>query len=483
MPKTETHEQREKRLEYLREWRRNNKVNRSEASKEKSKKRMRDQYANDHEYRECLKRKSKEYRKANPKKVKASNDKWKAKNKKKSQTYHRIYNANRYKTDPEFRLRSLEAQSVWRLKNWRKENEGDAWIHDIPNKDIDKQLIRRLRAWQNGYCYFCNCKSDILTIEHILPRSRGGPTIPQNLVLTCPRCNFSRQSKIFNIEWLPEGIAPYIGNLTLVKAAIEKLLTANNLLSNINDTYFELTGPLSTRNLYIISTFVGSSRNPGSNRGREIKRILSKDENAIVIMDREWFHQNSAVLNLLRAKVGIAPRLKSARQLKLMELDAAATKTFLNEHHLMGNRTAAIRVGLVADNVIYGVGVFTDVGEYFECDRLAFRGHVAGGMSRIIEYLWRNYERKPILSFVDQRYASGDGHETIGFTQLEKAPETYLWVIPDRIQHQRYFSNDNKMARNLLYFNPEHSNEDNIKANGIYKLWIPSKRRLLLKPE
>jgi len=48
-------------------------------------------------------------------------------------------------------------------------------------------------------CIYCGSK-DNLTVEHILPRSRGGPDIPDNAVMVCQKCNSSKGDKRL-YEW------------------------------------------------------------------------------------------------------------------------------------------------------------------------------------------------------------------------------------------------------------------------------------------
>jgi len=48
-------------------------------------------------------------------------------------------------------------------------------------------------------CIYCGSKTD-LTIEHILPRSRGGPDTPDNAVWVCRKCNSSKGGKRL-YEW------------------------------------------------------------------------------------------------------------------------------------------------------------------------------------------------------------------------------------------------------------------------------------------
>jgi len=43
-------------------------------------------------------------------------------------------------------------------------------------------------------CIYCGKKKD-LTLEHILPRSRGGPDTTDNAVFVCKACNSSKGDK------------------------------------------------------------------------------------------------------------------------------------------------------------------------------------------------------------------------------------------------------------------------------------------------
>lgn len=50
-----------------------------------------------------------------------------------------------------------------------------------------------------GVCTYCGSREK-LTLEHILPRSRGGPDIPDNAVMICSSCNSSKGAKRL-YEW------------------------------------------------------------------------------------------------------------------------------------------------------------------------------------------------------------------------------------------------------------------------------------------
>ena len=45
-------------------------------------------------------------------------------------------------------------------------------------------------------CAYCGLEKVPLEIDHIIPKSRGGPNRLQNLVLSCKECNSARANKL-----------------------------------------------------------------------------------------------------------------------------------------------------------------------------------------------------------------------------------------------------------------------------------------------
>ena len=73
----------------------------------------------------------------------------------------------------------------------------------------EKEKARRLRqsGWwmrkiQNGICYYChkNVGKANLTMDHVLPLSRGGKSRKGNLVAACKACN-NKKKYLLPIEW------------------------------------------------------------------------------------------------------------------------------------------------------------------------------------------------------------------------------------------------------------------------------------------
>jgi 5-methylcytosine-specific restriction endonuclease McrA len=46
-----------------------------------------------------------------------------------------------------------------------------------------------------GACAYCGCVPKVLTLDHIMARSKGGYDVRSNLVAVCRRCNKSKGSR------------------------------------------------------------------------------------------------------------------------------------------------------------------------------------------------------------------------------------------------------------------------------------------------
>jgi hypothetical protein len=126
----------------------------------------------------------------------------------------------RYATDPDFReSESIRAAQIYIKDRDRLLNRSKKWSKDNPEKkigqrhrrvarlhgqiifDVPINFIEILRERQNNMCAYCSIESEKLTVEHMLPISRGGKHRMDNIVLACTTCNFSKHNKTLE-EWL-----------------------------------------------------------------------------------------------------------------------------------------------------------------------------------------------------------------------------------------------------------------------------------------
>lgn len=87
----------------------------------------------------------------------------------------------------------------------------DHFIIEVSEAEIRKERdksreLRRSRWWQNrlalGRCHYCAAifAPEELTMDHLVPLSRGGKASRNNVVPACKDCN-SRKKYLLPIEW------------------------------------------------------------------------------------------------------------------------------------------------------------------------------------------------------------------------------------------------------------------------------------------
>ncbi|WP_013320423.1 HNH endonuclease [Gloeothece verrucosa] len=81
----------------------------------------------------------------------------------------------------------------------------------VPYKEIP--LTRRNILERDRHtCQYCSYKGEQLTLDHVIPRSRGGGETWENLVTACVRCNVkkgNRTPKEANMTLLSQPRKPY----------------------------------------------------------------------------------------------------------------------------------------------------------------------------------------------------------------------------------------------------------------------------------
>ena len=68
----------------------------------------------------------------------------------------------------------------------------------------DTEFRKALYIEQNGKCCHCGTNLDRKHhLDHLFPISRGGGHSKNNLALSCPTCNISKNNKLLWLEWTP----------------------------------------------------------------------------------------------------------------------------------------------------------------------------------------------------------------------------------------------------------------------------------------
>jgi hypothetical protein len=80
-------------------------------------------------------------------------------------------------------------------------------MSNVGYEDIDPKILKKKFKRLGNSCVYCNAKEKI-TVDHVVPVSRGGVHALRNLVPACAKCNSSKRNKILFLEWQPKILHP-----------------------------------------------------------------------------------------------------------------------------------------------------------------------------------------------------------------------------------------------------------------------------------
>jgi CRISPR/Cas system Type II protein with McrA/HNH and RuvC-like nuclease domain len=93
--------------------------------------------------------------------------------------------------------------------------------------------VNRHRVFRrdNNECVYCGSKKE-LTIDHVIPRSKGGKNTWDNLVTCCQNCNLKKGNKTPDEARMPLRRKPYQPNF------VDEETTLNDVWDSFKETFF-----------------------------------------------------------------------------------------------------------------------------------------------------------------------------------------------------------------------------------------------------
>ncbi len=314
-----------------------------------------------------------------------------------------------------------------------------------------------LKEWQENTCFHCNKAFGVSPhIDHVVPIAKGGPHTRLNLCMSCASCNQSKNDKILHKEWKPKCVP--------------------------SDNYIKATDYDSK--VITLSTFFISERNT-PNASNIIKQLKIEHPGYAFIFDIEARDRPEAIENYKTARAGAA-RSIGARKTNIVEVGTEDALPFFDRTHIQGAAAGAIYLGLEYGGHLVACSAWAIGDKTVELARLSFAGRVVGGFSKLLKAFINHpiYDNvKPIISFADQRYATGDSYEKVGFKYVgDSAGPLYYYVNGAGMFHRRSLAK-NRMAALLPYFDPAFSERDNAKMNGLHKVYSMNTRKYIFYPQ
>lgn len=90
--------------------------------------------------------------------------------------------------------------------NWENSFFSGVDEEEIRREKAKARELRQSRWWQNklaeGRCHYCRriVPKNELTMDHVVPLTRGGKSVKGNLAVCCKECN-SQKKNLLPLEW------------------------------------------------------------------------------------------------------------------------------------------------------------------------------------------------------------------------------------------------------------------------------------------
>jgi hypothetical protein len=297
------------------------------------------------------------------------------------------------------------------------------------------------------------------------------------VLLACSNCNSSKNQRLFDeSEWLPSRVQTptRTHSVFVTGGALDACLNAGLPAVRDGDTIMLRPG----RRLRVLSSFWMSDRSEHGSSAVSLHALYPGD---LLTFDYEWQARPSAMLNIALAKAGLAESV-GARELDVDAPSVDDARAFMDHWHVQGFAGGSWYVGLRRHDGgdWCGMASFRRLGGAYELARLAFKDHVAGGLSRIVTAFMRAApEPGELLTYADTRFGDGGGYIHAGF---EPGGETVPWYgyVNGVGIHSRQAYRKDAMAPLLDWFNPEWPEHRLARVNGLWRLdGLPQKRFIL----
>lgn len=177
------------------------------------------------EYREIVRKKNTAYHSKNGDKIRAQQRQHRLENLERKRAEVRDYHRT-HANDPAFKAKHSQrgrehyeqnkTETLSRHKAWRKAHPGKVaeYRHvrrarengaEVNPKSI-RMFIDGTKRKSTAVCYYCQKEFSTKKIhfDHIIPLSKGGPHSVENLAVSCPRCNLTKQASTIQ-DWMRLG--------------------------------------------------------------------------------------------------------------------------------------------------------------------------------------------------------------------------------------------------------------------------------------
>lgn len=218
----------------------------------------------------------------------------------------------------------------------------------------------------------------------------------------------------------------------------------------------------------------------------KFKECASQGIQLITIFSTFWKSKKEIVKSVLASKLGFCQTTAYARKCKVVTVDTATLKQFLNTTHIQGYTTSSYNYGLTFNDQIVAVMTFgrtrTGIGKSedgFELIRFASKGRVVGGASKLLKHFISQHLPNKIISYSDNEWSTGNLYSTLGFTLETEIKPSYWYVAPreEKLMHRYNFAKHKLVEKG---YDATQTEREITKQMGLLRVWDCGKKRWVL---
>jgi hypothetical protein len=202
----------------------------------------------------------------------------------------------------------------------------------------------------------------------------------------------------------------------------------------------------------------------------------------IHIWEDDWIFKKDILESQIKNILKLNSDKVFARNCSIRIVDVSESKKFLDDNHIQGTVSSAIKIGLYYNDELVSVMTF----DHFEgrkrmeeggynlnrfCNKLGF--NIIGGTSKLLSYFIQEYKPKRIVSYADKDWSVGNLYYILGFENVSDNSPDYKYIVGDkRIHKSRY-----KKSR----LNTDLTESKQMSKNGFLKIYDCGKLKFELK--
>lgn len=198
----------------------------------------------------------------------------------------------------------------------------------------------------------------------------------------------------------------------------------------------------------------------------------------ITIWQDSWRNRRKIVEKMIAHKLGLSAETKLyARKCEVRLINHEDACNFLEDNHIQGSSSGAIRVGLFYGSDLVSVTVFKVTAHTLRLERYATSCTVVGGFTKIIKFVDKNYEFDKMITFASLDISDGSLYENTGWTKEKILPPDYFYYFKGSRIHKFNFRKSRFKSDSDLIYEDGLTERELAHLNNLYRIYDCGKIR------